>query len=526
MKFGLVYWAIAMAVPALLALWLRGENRKKAAHVLLAVASAFVAFFIFKLVADPSQLGRASAKLGVDQAELPLRINTCIRVGTQMLIKGASSAIGEKPQQATADPEGAARSAETFGNAVKVLETAVNQAPELPLLKAKLIVLLATRNHESDRKELEKLIEQLKSPQPLNASAVMLGSQLEQIYIKKDRAYLSGHVKSIATQLSEQIPPSWYLDSVLSHLYEAAGDKTLLEEHNSALDQRYVQMFVRFMALFLITIFSGFVGLIVLLIQFGHLSRVKSALADAVGVNVPWKSIYIVFIAWFTTQLLGSFSLGEIVKALNLTANRDPLVTATVTASSYLLVNLPALAYIYYFALKGQGLQFMQALNLRWKTSNSGPIRLAFSGYFGWCAALPVVALTAFLANRFLGTQGSENPVLAQVMQAAASPNLLATLLFYLTLGVIAPFCEEILFRGFFYGAFRNKLGVPLSMIASSALFAVMHFDKSGAPMLFAIGMVCAYLYERTRSLIPSIITHGLWNSGTFTMALVLFGTR
>ena len=512
-----------MAVPALLALWLKGENRKRAAHVLLAVASAFVAFFFFKLIADPSQLGRASVKMGVDQAELPLRLNTCFQVGTQMLIK---SAAGGKPGEASADTESAARSAETFAKAVGALEKAVAAAPELPLLKAKLIVLLATRNHESDRKQLESLISQLKSPQPLNASAVMLGSQLEQIYIKKDRAYLSEHVKTIATDLSRQIPPSWYLDSVLSHLYEASGSRSLLEEHQSKLDQRYMNMLIRFLFMTLVAIGSGFIGLIVILIQFGHLSRVKQQLPDAVGLNVPWKSIYIVFIGWFTTQLLGSFSLNEATKALNLGANRDALTTAVVTTLTYLLVNLPALAYIYYFALKERGLSFKQALNLRLRTSSSGPIKLIFAGYLGWCAALPIVATTAFLASRYLGTQGSENPVLAQVMQASSSANLLAVLLFYLTLGVIAPLCEEILFRGFFYAAFRNKIGVPLSIIASSALFAVMHFDKSGAPMLFVIGVVCAYMYERTRSLIPSIITHGLWNSGTFTMALILFGTR
>jgi len=40
------------------------------------------------------------------------------------------------------------------------------------------------------------------------------------------------------------------------------------------------------------------------------------------------------------------------------------------------------------------------------------------------------------------------------------------------------------------------------------------------------IGLVLAFLYERTRSLIPSMIAHGLWNSGTFTFALVLFGSN
>jgi uncharacterized protein len=112
------------------------------------------------------------------------------------------------------------------------------------------------------------------------------------------------------------------------------------------------------------------------------------------------------------------------------------------------------------------------------------------------------------------------------VIGTAGSENLPAIIIFYLMLGVLAPFCEEIMFRGFLYGALRAKLGSRLATVASAALFALLHFDRGGLLMLFAIGLVLAAVYERTRALVPAMVAHALWNCGSFTFALIMFGGR
>jgi membrane protease YdiL (CAAX protease family) len=74
---------------------------------------------------------------------------------------------------------------------------------------------------------------------------------------------------------------------------------------------------------------------------------------------------------------------------------------------------------------------------------------------------------------------------------------------------VCAPFVEELLFRGFLLHRWARRWGTGPAVIASSALFAVLHGDWIGQ-FLFAVAM-CA-LYLRTRTLWLPIAAHALSN--------------
>jgi membrane protease YdiL (CAAX protease family) len=71
---------------------------------------------------------------------------------------------------------------------------------------------------------------------------------------------------------------------------------------------------------------------------------------------------------------------------------------------------------------------------------------------------------------------------------------------------IFRPVFEEILFRGLLYGPMRQKVGPLVASFLTSFLFALIH----GADYirLFVLGMILVYLYERTQSLIPSILFH------------------
>jgi hypothetical protein len=129
-----------------------------------------------------------------------------------------------------------------------------------------------------------------------------------------------------------------------------------------------------------------------------------------------------------------------------------------------------------------------------------------------------------YISTKVFHGDSSSNPVIALIMEAARSSNAAATLVFYLTVGVLAPICEESLFRGFLYSALRRKLAVLPSILISSALFAGVHLDAGGFFALFVLGAIFAFVFERTRSTLPSMVAHGLWNSGQFTVVLLLFG--
>lgn len=90
--------------------------------------------------------------------------------------------------------------------------------------------------------------------------------------------------------------------------------------------------------------------------------------------------------------------------------------------------------------------------------------------------------------------------------------------------GVIAPVCEEIVYRGFLYRGIRNKTGPLMAAATSSAVFALGHFYvPAGLAAVFIYGLVFCWLYQRSDSLWPGIIAHSLFNTGSIALTVSNF---
>lgn len=85
----------------------------------------------------------------------------------------------------------------------------------------------------------------------------------------------------------------------------------------------------------------------------------------------------------------------------------------------------------------------------------------------------------------------------------------------------IAPFCEEVFFRGFVFPGLRRGMSVGWAILISSLLFAIAHADPGSFPVLFVIGLALAFLRWRTRSLWPCILLHML-NNGVAALVIIL----
>jgi uncharacterized protein len=83
-----------------------------------------------------------------------------------------------------------------------------------------------------------------------------------------------------------------------------------------------------------------------------------------------------------------------------------------------------------------------------------------------------------------------------------------------------APLSEEIFFRGFMYGGLRRRLPWWAAALIAGLVFGLLHYtgpDSVGVvPQLAALGFILAWLYERTGSLWPPILMHGLNNALAF----------
>ncbi len=77
---------------------------------------------------------------------------------------------------------------------------------------------------------------------------------------------------------------------------------------------------------------------------------------------------------------------------------------------------------------------------------------------------------------------------------------------------LIAPFCEELFFRGFLLTGLRHELTPIWAILVSAALFAIAHADPGSFIPLFAIGICLGFLRLRTGSTWANISLHMLNN--------------
>lgn len=79
---------------------------------------------------------------------------------------------------------------------------------------------------------------------------------------------------------------------------------------------------------------------------------------------------------------------------------------------------------------------------------------------------------------------------------------------------ITVPIAEEFLFRGLLFRWLRNRWGFSAGAFVSALVFALVHPQASGsAPLIFLIGLALAYFYERSGSLWPSMVLHGVNNA-------------
>ena len=90
--------------------------------------------------------------------------------------------------------------------------------------------------------------------------------------------------------------------------------------------------------------------------------------------------------------------------------------------------------------------------------------------------------------------------------------------LLLILVAVIAPIAEELFFRGMLYPVLRRRWSPQVAIVANGFLFALIHFIPILIPGLFFVGIVLAWVRERSNSLIPCMLIHALQN------AVVLFG--
>ena len=143
-------------------------------------------------------------------------------------------------------------------------------------------------------------------------------------------------------------------------------------------------------------------------------------------------------------------------------------------------------------------------------------------GIVGYIMALPGLAIALAIGFQLMKIFGVSTHPAAELAQN--NPNLPTILALYFAAAMVAPFWEEIMFRGTVLPALSRVLGKPVwGILLSSFMFAAIH--PQGIPLWLALGFIggmSGMLAYHTRSLVPSMVLHALNNALVITLALLM----
>ena len=344
------------------------------------------------------------------------------------------------------------------------------------------------------------------APFPLMAetvSAAYLGERVSAADAREMRV-------AIAELLEED---DWFLDRLTIALARGAGDAALHGDAEASLSARARGMLGRARALVITDLAIVVVGGAGLVVALRRLRRDPASLRVA-GAQVPppWPTGVAVAV------LLRGGAAGALVLAAFLLIDVPDGVARVGTSLAANVAVVPLLLLVRRHLLRPAGQSWGDALGI-WPAPGSAPrllivtVALVGAGALGdWAGALlgGLGGWTSHWTEWFDGDLiwGDASVVGITLIDAC----------------VAAPALEEVAFRGLLFGALRTRLSLPVAALASAGLFAVAHgYGAIGFASVLWSGLVWAWAYERTGSLLPGMAAHAVNNVAASLAVMALY---
>ncbi len=168
-----------------------------------------------------------------------------------------------------------------------------------------------------------------------------------------------------------------------------------------------------------------------------------------------------------------------------------------------LIVTLESMAFllpsIIYCHTKG----FDYTKGLEIKIPELSKLPVVFSGLFA------MISLNVLLSLVFMNPEKQQET--GQIVGGEVQLENVNVIGVIIALAVIPAICEEFVFRAVLMRDY-NKYGAMFSIICTSLMFAMIHYDISGFPIYFTSGIFLAMTVYITRSIVCSILVHAMYN--------------
>lgn len=305
--------------------------------------------------------------------------------------------------------------------------------------------------------------------------------------------------RDLLKEIRAELPPGWFADILVARVAAKSGDQTARQDAEAAIGARGAALLDRWLA---VTLAQG-VLLAAGVVALGSILRRRMSVA--VG-DAPFPSVWTIrdgyglFIRGVFGFLLVSVAVSSVLFYLS---EQFGLPARTpVIGIGTLVAGLPLVWWTARY-LSARGMSLPAAFGLR--PPAGGLSRLG-------AATVVVIGLSVLGETAIMLVSGAldytphwADGLLEDVLWGP--PWLVACEM--LDSVVWAPLIEELAFRGVLYATLRMSVGCWPAVGLSAVIFASVHgYGAAGFASVLWSGILWAAAYERTRSLLPSILAH------------------
>lgn len=304
-----------------------------------------------------------------------------------------------------------------------------------------------------------------------------------------------------------EVTPGWFADRLALAWGKRTGDATLAESARERLESRAHRLLWRLRLLAAVQLAVVVAGLAaaVALVRRGRRRRPALSVGDAT-LPPPWSGGQ-----GLVVLVRGGAAAAVVIVALifldGLVRPWVELENPIIEAAVWPLMYVPVLLLARRHLLRPAGIGFVKAMGLRVPADAWRSLTVVVLALLA-LAALVVWLLT--LAGASLGVTSHWSEWFDEQLVWGDASTVAANLVGAV---ILAPLFEEAVFRGLLFATLRRVLGFAGAAGLSAAIFAVAHgYGALGFIDVLLSGILWAWAFERTGSLVPGIVAHAVTN--------------
>lgn len=221
--------------------------------------------------------------------------------------------------------------------------------------------------------------------------------------------------------------------------------------------------------------------------------------------------LFITFLIQLTVSIIAGIMIGFIYLIKNINeittngVNTDEIINKAAGLSNYILLASSIVTIVVFLLIYKSRKKNVKAELKIVKTSKSNVIIGIGLGISAWLFNTGLISLVqeaGLLKEHF------------SIMENMLAPlNEGSILISLLTVGIVAPFTEEFIFRGVIFKTLNKNISILGTIIIQALFFGIFHGNLIQGIYATLLGVVLGYITYRTRSLWPSIIIHIINNT-------------